>query len=145
MKFIITEEQSEKLNHKVKSMVNKYGIEETLRLFDDNADIIKHAYQDNPLEFLEQFNDLTRIEKGNMIYYVDNDRTPLIYYYMDKINGYVYINYDRIWSFFEDVIGLKRSEILNILKNWLEETYNIRALTPLPLEFYNPYLLGGDL
>ncbi len=33
MKFIITEEQSEKLNQKVKSMVNKYGIEETLDLF----------------------------------------------------------------------------------------------------------------
>jgi len=130
MKFIITEEQSEKLNHKVKTMVNKYGFDETLRLFDDNIDVIKRAYQDNPLEFLDQFNDLRPIEKGDKILYVDKDRNPLFYYYLDDNNGYVYINYERIWMFFEEVIGLEYDEIKDIIKNWLEETYNLRGLTP---------------
>ncbi len=131
MKLIITEEQSEKLNQKIKSMVNKFGVDYTIDLFDNNIDIIKRAYQDNPSEFLNQFNNLILVKKEGITYYVDKDRLPLFYYY----DGYVFINYDRIWSFFEKVIGLERSEIQYIIKNWLEETYNLRGLTP-PLEIY---------
>jgi hypothetical protein len=130
MKFIITEEQSEKLNQKVKSMVNKYGFKETLRLFDNNKDIIRRAYQDNPSEYLNQFNDLTPVEKDNKIYYVDKDRLPLFYYYQDEENGDVHIDYDRIWSFFQDVISLDYEKIQGVMENWLEETYNLRGLTP---------------
>jgi len=129
MKFIITEEQNEKLNHKVKSMVNKYGFEETIRLFDNNKDIIRRAYMDNPSSFLNQFNDLIPVEKDDKIFYVDKDRLQLFYYYPD---GRVYINYDRIWMFFEGVIGLNRSDIEYIINNWLEETYNLVGLTPIP-------------
>ncbi len=129
MKLIITEEQSENLNQKVKSMVNKYGIEHTLEFFGDKGMIIR-AYQDNPSEFLEQFNDLTPVEKGVNIYYVDKDRLPLFIYYPDKKNGDVFINYYRIWMFFSKLIGLKPSEIQDIIKNWLEETYNLRGITP---------------
>jgi len=134
MKFIITEEQSEKFNHKVKSMVNKFGIKETLRLFDNNSDIIKRAYQDNPSEFLNQFNDLTPVDNNGMIFYVDKDKEPLFHFYSDEEYGYVSINYDRIWDFFDNVIGLKRSEIQGIIKNWLEETYNLKGL--IPIQFY---------
>ena len=129
MKFIITKEQSEKLNHRVKSMIDKYGVKETLRLFDDNTDIIRRAYQDNPLLFLGQFNDLIPVEQNNVIYYVDKDKRPL-FYYLDDENGEVYINYDRIWLFFSIVIGLDYKEIRGIIKNWLDETYNLRGLTP---------------
>ncbi len=131
MKVIVTKEQNDKLNHKIKSMVDKYGFKETLKLFDNNTDIIKRAYQDNPLEFLNQFNDLTPVEKGEGIFYVDENRLPLFYYYKDEKNGYVYINVGRIWSFFEDVIGLEYDEIQGIMEKWLEEVYNIKGLTPM--------------
>ena len=130
MKFIITEEQSEKLNHKIKSMVNKYGFEETLVLFENNIDVIKRAYQDNPIEFLNQFNDLTPVEKDNVIYYVDEDRLPLFAYSQDRKNSIVWVKYARIWMFFEEIIGLDDMEIQGILKYWLEETYNLTGLTP---------------
>jgi len=136
MKFIITEEQSEKLNHKVKSMVEKYGFEHTLEFFDNNKDIIKHAYQDNPSEFLIQFNDLTPVDKGNIMYYVDKDRTPLFYYYQDRKNGDVYINYYRLWVFFSQVIGMDYKKIQGIIMNWLEDTYNLRDLTPKPFSVH---------
>jgi hypothetical protein len=130
MKIIITEEQSEKLNQKVKSMVNKYGIEHTLTMFDNNINVIKHAYQDNPSDFLNQFNDLTPVEKGDRIYYVDKDMSPLFYYYRDEENGYVYIDYRRIWSIFSNLIGLEREEIKGIMNNWLEKVYNLKGLKP---------------
>ena len=133
MKFIITEEQSEKLNQKVKSMVNKYGVEETLRLFDNNKDIIRRTYQDSPSEYLNQFNDLSTVERGDKMFYVDKDRIPLFYYYPDEKNGYVYINFGRIWLFFEEVFGMEYKEIQSIMKIWLEETYDLTGLTPTEL------------
>jgi hypothetical protein len=129
MKFIITEEQSEKLNHKIKSMINKYGLNHAIELFGDKEVIIR-AYQDNPSEYLNQFNDLTPVEKGDRIYYVDKDRLPLIMYYPDRKNSIVYIDFYRIWSFFERVIGLKYEEIQGIMRKWLKDTYNLRGLTP---------------
>jgi hypothetical protein len=143
MKFIITEEQSEKLNQKVKSMVNKFGIEYTLDFFDGDSDIIRRAYQDNPSEYLNQFNNLTPIEKGNKIYYVDEDGLALFYYYPDRINGYAYSNYDRVWVFFENIMRLERSEIKYIINNWLEKTYNIKGLIPGPS--VNSRFLGRDI
>jgi hypothetical protein len=145
MKFIITEEQNEKLNQKVKSMVNRYGVKETLRLFDDNVDIIRRAYLDNPSDFLNQFNDLSKVEKDGIIYYVDKDRSPLFHYYPDDENGYVYINYSRIWSFFSNVIGLKHEEIKGIMNNWLEKVYNLKGLTPRSGKIITTFSVGRDL
>ena len=78
----------------------------------------------------KEFGNLTKIVKGDMTFYVDKDRKPLFYYYQDEKNGYVYINYSRIWVFFESIFGLKDSQSQKILRVWLEETYNLRELTP---------------
>ena len=115
---------------KIKSVVNKYGLEYALTMF-DNIDIIRRAYYDNPSEFLNQFNGLNPVEKNNAIYYVDKDKRTLFMYFQDRRNGVVYINYDIIWSFFQKVIGLDYKKIRGIIKNWLEETYNLSGLTPL--------------
>jgi len=130
MKFIITEEQSDKFNHKVKSMVNKFGIKNTLKLFDNNNDIIWKAYQDNPLSFLKQFNDLTPVEKKNEIYYIDKDGNPL-FYFQNKKNVNVYINDEKIWMFFSKIMALRTSEIKTIINNWLKEIYGLVDLTPV--------------
>jgi len=145
MKIIITEEQSEKLNHKVRAMVNKYGLEQSLKLFDGNVDIIRRAYQDNPLEYLNQFNDLIPVEKHDKILYVDKDRNPLFYYYLDDNNGYVYINYERIWMFFYVVFEFETPEIKDILKKWLKETYNLRGLKPAEVLTVSLKLVGRNL
>ena len=80
----------------------------------------------------KEFSGLTPLVKGIKTYYVDEDRKPLFYYYQNEENKYVYINYDRIWVFFEDIFGLKRPQTQEILTIWLEETYNLRGFTPLP-------------
>ena len=129
IKHILKEEYDSK-SDRVKSIVYKYGIKQAIELVVGGVDTIRQAYEDNPLEFLNQFNDLTSFEKNSIIFYVDKDRNPLFYYYPNKENGYVYINNNRIWVFFEKVIGLKYSEIQTIINNWLEETYNLRGLTP---------------
>ena len=78
----------------------------------------------------KEFSDLTKVVKGDRTFYVD-DVGKIIFYYFEYLkNKYVYINYDRIWVFFEDIFGLRVLQIREILKVWLEETCNLRGLTP---------------
>ena len=131
MKIIITEEQNEQLNRKIKLAVEKLGLEQARQMMGD--ELIKQGYIDNPSSFLEQFNNLTPVEKDDKIYYVDNDNLPLFFYYkkeQDSKNGEYSINYYRIWLFFRRVMGYRRTEIQEIIKEWLGTTYNLRELTP---------------
>ena len=78
----------------------------------------------------KEFGNLTPVVKDDRTYYVDEDRKPLFIYFQDEENGVVYINYERIWVFFESIFGLKDPQIQEILKVWLEQTYNLRGFTP---------------
>ena len=131
MKIIITEQQNEKVNRKIRFAVEKLGLEQAREMMGD--ELIKQGYIDNPLSFLDQFNNLKLVEKDDKIYYVDNDNLPLFYYYIDEQdskNGEYWINYYRIWSFFENVMGYDYTEIQEIMKEWLGTAYNLRGLTP---------------
>jgi hypothetical protein len=138
----ILKEEIDSKSERVKSIVNKYGIERALEMVVGGKETIRNAYQDNPSEYLNQFNNLTPVEKDNIIYYVDEDKMPLFQFYSDNTNKYVYINVRKIWMFFYEIIGLKYEyeEIQHILINWLEEVYNIKGLIPLPLVMSVPIL-----
>jgi len=79
----------------------------------------------------KEFGDLTPVVRGNITYYVDENNLPLFYYYQDEKNGLIYINYDRIWSLLGSIFSMKDLEIKELLKVWLEDTYNLRGLTPI--------------
>ena len=121
----------EKLKYKIRYSVEKLGLKQSFEIF--RKDILKQTYIDNPLLFLDQFNNLKPVEKDDKIYYVDNDNLPLFYYYKEEQelkNGEYWIKYDRIWSFFSGVMDYSRTEIQEIMKVWLGTTYNLRGLTP---------------
>ena len=77
-----------------------------------------------------KFGNLKPIVKGDKTFYINEDRIILFYYYQDKKNGYVYINYNEIWSFLESIFGLESLQIKGIITYSLEETYNLKGLTP---------------
>jgi len=76
------------------------------------------------------FGDLKPVVKDDKTIYINEDRLVLFYYYQDKKNGCVYINYDEIWSFLKSIFGLESKQIEDIIKQWLGETYNLNDLTP---------------
>ena len=122
---------NEKLKYKIINAVEKLGLKQSLEIF--GKEIIRQAYIDNPSLFLNQFNDLKPVEKSGKIYYVDNDNYPLFFYYkedQDSKNGYYWISYYRIWSFFSNIIGYNYTETQEIMKEWLGTTYNLRGLIP---------------
>ncbi len=84
------------------------------------------------MEFLkDNFDDLKKVIKDDKTYYVDSERKPLFMYEQDSEDGYVLLSYGRIWSVLEKGFGLKRSETEELIKEWLEETYNLMGFTPL--------------
>jgi hypothetical protein len=93
----------------------------------------------------KEFGDLTEVVKGSRTFYVGRDRKPLFFYYQDDKNGYVYINYDKIWVFFESIFGMEYNQTQDIINKWLEETYNLRGHTPLFLDLTFPNMVRGDL
>ena len=131
MKIIITEQQNEKLNRKIRFVVEKLGLEQSLEMFGN--EIIKQSYINNPELFLNQFNNLKPIKTNNAICYINDDNKLLIYYYFEDIeknNGYYFINYDKIWCFFNDILGYIDTQTEDILKKWLSTMYNLYKLTP---------------
>ena len=131
MKIIITEEQNEQLNNKVRLVVEKLGLGQSRQMFGDG--LIKQAYIDNPLSFLEQFNNLKPVEVGDKICYVDNDGKTLLYYYEEDLDlgyGYCHINHKRIWGFYSEVMGFLSTKIQKIMMDWISTTYNMKSLVP---------------
>ena len=79
----------------------------------------------------KEFGNLTEVVKGDKIFYVDKDGLPLFMYYQDEKNDCVYVNYDRIWQLLQSIFGIKYEQIQDILRIWLEETYNFKRCEPL--------------
>jgi hypothetical protein len=95
------------------------------------------------MEFLkDNFDNLNKVIKGDEIYYVDSERKPLFMYEQDEENGYVWVSYGRIWSVLVKDFNLKRTEIQELIKDWLEGSYKLRGLTPLNVGVINGLTLG---
>ena len=121
----------EKLKYKIRSVVEKLGLAQARVMMGD--DLIRQGFIDNPLSFLNQFNNLNLVEADKIIYYVDNDNLPLFYYEKDvqnSKNGYYWVYYYRIWAFFSEVMNYSYIKTQEIMKEWLDTTYNLRGLRP---------------
>lgn len=59
-------------------------------------------------------------EYPDYIFHMKNGQCILQY---NKRNGYVYVNYREIWSFFEHMFSMTNQQIKDITKIWVEEYY----------------------
>jgi hypothetical protein len=131
IKNVLKEESDNSLNKKVRYTVENLGFDTAIKMFGNNLDVIKQAYQDNPLSFLDQFNNLTPHKKGEVMFYRDEYGKPLFAHYRDDGRNLVNVDNDRIWSFFGKVLGYDYDEIQSILKVWLKDTYDLNYVIPL--------------
>jgi hypothetical protein len=82
-----------------------------------------------------EFGDLTPVVKGRKTYYVDENRKPLFYYIQDSKYKDIYINYERMWVFFNSIFGLNTLQTKEILTIWLKETYNLGGFRSSPFSW----------
>lgn len=131
MKIIISEQQNEKMNRKIRLTVEKLGLPQSREMFGD--DIIKQVYSDNPESYLEQFNNLRPVNKDGFIYYVGDDNLPLFAIYEESNKegyGPVYITPHNIWNFFYKVMGFSIDYTRKVINNWLTKQYELGYLLP---------------
>jgi hypothetical protein len=79
----------------------------------------------------KEFGNLTQVVRGDRTHYVDQNGLTLFYYYPNDKIKVIFIDYTRIWIFFETIFGLDYEQIQDILKIWLEETYNLSDYLPI--------------
>ena len=148
MKIIITENQYKlikeniSLKEKLKGLIKKVDFESTVRVVRSLDNLFKIFGIKEPMDFLNLFNDLDVVQSEEnpsfMLCRYKKGHNLMIY---DRKNDYVFINYDDIWSFLENKFGLKLTEIKELTEIWLDETYNLRGITPLN-DWYLNYRVG---
>jgi hypothetical protein len=120
-------------NHKeiLRQKVLKHGWQDVDEMVGGFDILYKHAFNNDYNEFLNLYSDLEVVqseERPNWtLYRFEKGENVMIY---DKENDYVYINNHVIWSFFKDGIGLNYVETQDVMKKWLDESYNLRGVTP---------------
>jgi hypothetical protein len=123
-------------NHKeiLKQRVLKHGWQDVDEMVGGFDILYKHAFNNDYNEFLNLYSDLEVVqseERPNWtLYRFEKGENVMIY---NKENDYVYIDNYVIWSFFKDGIGLNYDETQDIMKNWLDEVYNLRGVIPVGL------------
>ena len=120
------------LKEKLKDLIKKVGFESTIRVVGSLDKTFEIFDIKEPIDFLNLFNDLESVQSEERqdwtLYRYKKGHNFMIY---DRKNGYVYINYDEIWSVLEDKFGLNYGEIQELTRVWLDEVYNLRGVTPL--------------
>ena len=127
MKLIITESQKEKM---LKNLIKNNGVEFTSSIVGGTESLFDVLNIKSPMDFLHLFDDLDVVqseEQKDWILFRNKPKHNLMIY--DRKKEEVYINYIDIWSFLEYKFGLKYSEINSLIKEWLDEVYNLRGVT----------------
>lgn len=94
---------------------------------DKVKDVVKKWLTDNYGD-LETYK---TIKYGNYISYMKDGKVMILYHLK---NNRSFINHNEIWSFLESVFQLEYSEIQGIIKEWVEQQYNLGVLTTLNLK-----------
>ena len=129
MKLIITESQKEKV---LRNLIKKNGVEFTSNIVGGTENLFNVLNIETPMDFLHLFDDLERVQsedKSNWDLFRNKSKHNLMIY--DRKKEEVYINYIDIWAFLEYKFGLRYSEINPLIKEWLDEVYNLRGVTIL--------------
>lgn len=129
----VLKEEVDNRSERIKSIVNKYGLKRSIDMIAGGVKTIRQVYDDNPLEFLNQFNNLKRVERDDYfdtrIYYMDENNNPIFYYIENSNIKKVFFNFYLLWVFFI-YMGYTNEDTINILKKWLYDTYGIRGFEP---------------
>lgn len=130
MKYLITEQQNNKLVNELTNRIKSNGWDNVAKLVGGDKNLIKLLGITSPMEFLHLYDDLNIVdskEYPNWSLFRYNKGHNLMV--LDKKNNNVYISYFDILLILEDVFGLQYSEIQKLTKVWLDEVYNLRGVT----------------
>jgi hypothetical protein len=83
----------------------------------------------------KNYGDLEPYETGKYPEYIFYKKGDEIIFDYNKKNGFVNVNYDEIWSYFQSFFGMEYKQIQDLTKVWVEERYNLRVTTTKTIVF----------
>jgi hypothetical protein len=127
MKLIITESQKESLQDKLKNIVKNVGPIQASDIVGGAENLLKLAFNDEPMEFLHLFDDLDVVQSEEMdgwtLFRYKKGENLMIY---DKKQNVFYISYIKFWRFLQNFYS--ENEIKLIIKKWLSEIYDLNGI-----------------
>lgn len=111
--------------------INHLNWKENAENFGGAKNMTKDLYNNDPMNFL------LSLPKMDVVQSKDNPNWTLFRYkpkenlmIYNRKNNVAYINYQKIWSFFQFGFELTNPETQQLIKAWLYEVYNLRGVTP---------------
>jgi hypothetical protein len=121
--------QLDKIKSKIHEYVKKYGIEKCREIFGDKV-LFTIGFNNNPMEFLNLFNDLDITQSINQecwtLFYYEKGKNLMIYF---RNSDRVSINYEQIWSVLRKDFRLTPTESQQLTEEWVGVVYNLRGFT----------------
>ena len=129
MKYIISEQQSDKVVERLTNNIKSDGWENTAKLVGGDENLIKILGITSPMEFLHFYDDMDVVnseENKNKVLFRYNKGHNLMV--VDKKDGFTYIYNPDIWSILEIVFGLNFDDIEKLINVWFDDVYNLRSI-----------------
>ena len=139
MKYIISEQQSDKVVERLTKNIKSDGWKKTARIVGGDENLIKILGITSPMEFLHLYDGMDVVngeERKNFLLFRYNKGHNLIL--LEKKYGSTYISEPDIVSILEFVFGLNYDDIEKLINVWLDEVYDLRSIIP------NLYLFRMD-
>jgi hypothetical protein len=122
--------KEESLKQDLKQSVKDYGWESTANLIGGSKNLVKIAFNNDPMEFLNIYNDLNAVkseEDPNYILFRYKKGNNIMVY--NRKNEDVFINYNEIWPVLRMEFGLEWNAIKPLIEKWLSKVYDMRGVT----------------
>ena len=120
-KILITEQQFKTLIENIIKEETREEVQEWLRR--------KWKVGDYFFKILDNLKEKKSDKYPESIFYVDKN-TEEVYMEHDKKYGDLWIDYDKIWSFFESNYSINHEEIRDLMKELVGEHMNLWGVTP---------------
>jgi hypothetical protein len=120
--------KQENLKQTLKQSVKEDGWEFAADLVNGPEDLAKLAFNNDPMEFLNLFNDLNVVQSREEFYWSlfrYKKRNNLMIY--NTKNNTLYISKKIFSSFLDEGFGLSYSKMEELMRIWLYDTYNLRG------------------
>lgn len=127
MKIIITENQKQSTQDRLKNMVKNVGWEQASDVVGGTNDLLKLVFDNNPRKFLNLFDDLNMVQSEThqdwTLFKNKKGNTIILY---DRKENVVFISFSKIWSFLEKGLRLDRGDIKDIVNRWVRDVYDLK-------------------
>jgi hypothetical protein len=112
-------------------MIKEEGWNSAAELVGGIENLKKLTGIESPMDYLNLFNDMDVVQSKEepdwALFRYEKGNNMMIY---DKISKDFFVSYNVIWSFLEKGFGLNYSETQEVTKEWLDEVYNLKGVTP---------------